>query len=273
MLEVIDREGWRRTHPLEKAIIHIGSAPTNDIVLHLERGAGVSSRHAQLIRLGDSGYRLINLGETDILLTSAGDLPLAPLATADLGPGASLQIGQYTLVIGGGSASYPAFSDAAAFPTGANAASAAAYNPAAGFSGSDRVSQKIGLRLTLDRADLAPHRPIEGAITVRNQGNRPGVQFDIEVENLDPGYYDLGPAPVLFPDAEKDVFLRIYHTQSSTPPAGEFRFSVRATAPAAYPGESAVISQGINILPIYKHSLDVVIYNPSSRPGRFSKSR
>jgi hypothetical protein len=256
MLEVIDRQGWRRAYPLEKAIVHIGSAPTNDIVLEPERGAGVSSRHAQLIRIGSSEYRLINLGDTEIILASVDDTPLAPLATVDLRPGTSLIIGDYTLIVGGSGA--PDFGGLDAAMAGAMpAATGYADSALAAFSG--HTSQVIGLRLTLKQTQLAPERPIEGAINVRNQGNRPSVQFDIHLENLDPAYYEVGPAPILFPNVEKDVFLRIYHPQRAVPPAGEFRFSVRVTAPEAYPGESAVVSQVINILPFYRHTLSLVI--------------
>ena len=255
MLEVIDRQGWRRAYPLEKAIVHIGSAPSNDIVLEPERGAGVSSRHAQLIRMGNAEYRLINLGDTEIILASVDDTPLAPLATVDLRPGTSLIIGDYTLIVGGSGA--PDFSG-----MDASMPAATGYNDSALAAFGSYTSQLIGLRLTLKQTQLAPERPIEGAINVCNQGNRPSVQFDIQLENLDPAYYEVGPAPVLFPNVEKDVFLRIYHPQRSIPPAGEFHFSVRVTAPEAYPGESAVVSQVIHILPFYRHTLSLVLNEP-----------
>jgi len=65
----------------------------------------------------------------------------------------------------------------------------------------------------------------------------------------------VGPAPILFPDVEKQVPFRLRHPQRPTPPAGDRRLTIRVTAPAAYPGEVATASQVIRVTPYIKHSL------------------
>ena len=67
-IEVIDKDGWKKTFPIRKNIFHIGSVTANDVVLEAKRGAGIAPRHAQFIALQEGGYRLVNLGDTEIHL-------------------------------------------------------------------------------------------------------------------------------------------------------------------------------------------------------------
>ena len=105
--------------------------------------------------------------------------------------------------------------------------------------------------------DLTIEKVIEGAIAVRNLGDQSGVQFDLEVEGITVECYEIGPAPVLFSNSEAQVFFRLQHSRSPTPIAGTHQIRIRATAPEAYMGESVVVSQTINILPYYTHTLDL----------------
>jgi hypothetical protein len=243
-VEVVDRDGWRKAFPLEKHIVHIGSDPRNDIVLDSRRGAGVAARHLQLIALpANPGYRLVNLGDGDILLGESGERVLAPRSATDIADGAVLRVGDFTLLVCCGEAALTVAGDAR--PPGPMEAEAS--------------SQVIGLRLVLPQTHLKPGEPIDGAVVVRNLGDQPGVQFKLAVEGLHPDCYGIGAGPLLFPNAEKETLFRLSHPQSPCMPAGDHRFSVRATAPGAYPGESAVISQTIRMAPFYHHSLRLVI--------------
>ena len=80
-------------------------------------------------------------------------------------------------------------------------------------------------------------------------------EFQIELEGLEEDNYEMGPGPILFPNAEKEVFLRLHHPRKSHPPAGEHQIHIRASAPDAYPGQSAVEPRQVNILPYYDHTL------------------
>jgi hypothetical protein len=239
-VEVIDREGWRRDFPLNKPLIQIGSDPRNDIVLEPARGAGVAVRQLQVIIGGGvAGYRLVNMGETE-LVVGDGDTRLAPRTFIDIASGERLRVGDFTLTFlgEGGSA------DAALTPGAARPASGGA---------------NIGVRLSLPHTQLTPDHSLDGAVTVRNLGDKPGVQFKIEVEGLDPGWYDIGPGPVLFSGAEKDVFFRLRHPKQPKPAAGPLQLRLRVTAPAAYLGESALASQTIQIMPYHAYSLSLVM--------------
>lgn len=240
-VEVVDREGWRRVYPLQKAIIHIGSAPGNDIVLDTGRGGGVAPRHIQLIGgVGGAGYRLINMGDSDLVVGDTGRA-IAPRSFVDLANGLQVRLGEYTLT----------FNVSGALPTPGPAGASAAPMPVSG-------AGPIGLALSLPSNQLAPNESLEGAIVVRNLGEKPGVQFKIQVEGLEPDWYEIGPGPVLFPGASKEVEFRLHHPGRTKPGAGEHRFIVRATAPAAYPSQSAMIAQTIQIMPLYSHKLRII---------------
>jgi len=243
-LDITDRDGWQKTVPLEKTILYIGCDPDNDIVLDRARGAGVAPRHVQLIAPTASGqaYRLVNLGDTNVVMGAAGDKVVQPRSFTAVTNGENIRMGDFTLILRAGEV--------------AAAAAVVAGKPLPTSLG--RPSDVIGVRLFLPGTQLAPDHPLEGSITVSNKGNRPGVQFKLEVEGLEPDCYELGAGPVLFPGAEKSVVFRLIHPRRPHPPAGEHQFSVRATAPDAYPGESAVAPQVIHVLPYFSHTLRLV---------------
>ena len=106
---------------------------------------------------------------------------------------------------------------------------------------------------------LAPEKPGANRSTKQNVAKKGVIQhefFKIEVEGFDSDAYELGPAPILFPDVEKQVLFRLRHPQKPNPPAGDRRLTIRVTAPA-YPGEVATVSQVIQIAPHIKHSLSL----------------
>ena len=233
-LEVIDSEGWRKEFPLRGRIAHVGSAAGNTVVLTSSRGSGVSPRHLQFIFPEDGGCRLVNLGDAEVHLDGAeGGATLAPHLTRRLVDGQRLQVGNFTLVL----------------HLGAIGAAVTAPTPI--------TSQSIDLRMALPEARLTPARPMEGAIIVRNAGAQPGVQFHLTLEGLPAACYELGPAPLLFPNAEKSISLRLIHPRGPDLPAGDRRFTVRATAPTAYPDERAEVTQQIEIAPFYTHTLSL----------------
>jgi len=76
----------------------------------------------------------------------------------------------------------------------------------------------------------------------------------LTVEGLDDDCYEIGPGPILFPGVSKEVRLRLHHPRRPQPPAGPHQICVRATADE-YPGEEAVVTQKIRIMPFYSHEL------------------
>ncbi|MBI5879546.1 MAG: hypothetical protein HZB53_17995 [Chloroflexi bacterium] len=279
-LAVIDRDGWRKEFPLSKPITFIGSDPGDDIVLEAARGGGVNPRHVQLLLQGGAS-RIVTLGGALTISALTGPQAIPAYSSAPVNPGDSLRIGEFQISIildGVGTpvtaaspapAAVPILAPAATPATLATSAPAAGYAPigSVGAAGAtvapasvapapvEAPSASIGVRLSLPGVPLAPNQPLEGVVTIRNQGGRPGAQFRLQVDGLDADCYEVGPGPMLFPNAEKDVFLRLMHPKRPQPPAGSLTVTVRVTAPEAYPGEIAGASQVITILPYYNQTL------------------
>jgi hypothetical protein len=237
-LEVIDKDGWRNEFRLEKTIVHIGSDPRNDIVLERGRGGNVAPLHAQLILSASqrapavkaSGCQLVNLGDTDIRLGLSADQTLPPRAVISLTHGAAFKLGEFTLIFHGDE------------------------SPSDVLTSSD---QRVGLSISLPRSQLEPNRTLDGVITVRNLGDRGGVQIELDLEGLEPDCYDLEPGPILSSGAEREVFFRLHH-RGHKPPAGDCPITIRASAPHAYPGDEVIVSQVVQVLPFYRHKLHLV---------------
>jgi hypothetical protein len=251
VVEVVDRNGWRRQVPLTKAIVYIGSAPGNDVVLENAHGGGISPRHLQLIPGPGGGFRLVNLGGGPVTL---GEKTVAPHAVADVLNGDQIRLGEFTLTLRGSAlpltADQPAATvSAAPAPAGVQAA----------------PSQSIQLRLNLTDTLLLPARPVAGSVTVRNTGGQPSVQFRFDIDGLPPDCFEIDPGPILFPNAEKEVAFHLHHPRSPRYPVGDHRVGIRATAPAGYPGEQAVVSFSVQIAPYYNHVLRLIVPGSEGR--------
>ena len=129
------------------------------------------------------------------------------------------------------------------------------------FHGTDTASspvetkgQNIGLSIHLSRTRLEPNRFIDGAVKVRNGGDRTGAQIELQLEGLPDTCYDLEPGPMLSSGADREVLLRIYH-RGQLPLAGSRQVIVRAAAPKVYPGDEATASVKIDVVPQYSFSM------------------
>jgi hypothetical protein len=246
-IEIEDSEGWRKEFDLPKRITYIGSDPRNDIVLNPYRGAGVEHRHLQLItpQGPSSTVTAVNLSSTAAPLGDSGERAIPPNSAAEISNLEIIRLGDFVLVFH------------------LHHASQEGSEPllTAGVGGQVRgnqISAPIGLRLTLNSTALRPGSPLDGVITVRNQGTAQGVQFQIAVEGLPREYYEVGPAPILFPNAEKNIPLRLVHPRGPALPAGPLRITVRASAQDAYPGENVSVSREIQVEPYFHHTLELI---------------
>jgi hypothetical protein len=241
---------------IEKRLIFVGRSPQNDIVLEATDGSGVSARHLQLFVApgGQAGYRLVNVGDTPVYLSSAAGKPLAPRdPPIDVAEGEQIKVGDFTLILANGQDAAAALGRASTTPVRTETAQQLLQGASA-----KAHSRAIGLELTLPQRQLDPERPIEGSVIVRNLGDQPAAQFKLVVEGLPDDCYEIGAGPLLFPNAEKEVFFRITHPRGPSLVAGNHRFSIRATAPEAYPEQSATVSQAIQVLPYYRHTVRLV---------------
>jgi hypothetical protein len=243
-IEITDREGWRKEFVCQKRLIYIGSDPRNDIVLPPLRGVGVVPRHLQLIAAPSTGWTssIVNLSQSAVPTGLSGDRSLEPKTAMEINDGAIFHLGDFTVVIHFQATAAPAALEPSFRET--------ASRPAAG-----PTSASIGLRISMPQQPLGTEAPLEGVIYVSNLGSKPGVQFNLALEGLPPDCYEIGPAPILFPGAEKGVSFRIFHPRRPAIVAGAHTLCFVATAEEAYPGDGVTVSREIRIAPFYNHSL------------------
>lgn len=238
-VEIVDRnrQNWRQAVALQKAIAYIGSGPGVDVPLESRAGSQIDPRHIQLLPGPAGRYRVVNLGRGEVFVSGRS---LLQYSVAELAPGGSLQIGDYTLTLLGAAPNgqTPPLADAGPRPAG---------------------TRSIQLHLNLSETEITVARPLEGSVTVRNAGDQASVQFRLDVLGWPPDCVEIGPGPLLFPGAEKEVGFRLYHPRSSRYRAGEHAVVVRATAPAAYPAEAAEVTLRPRLAAYYNHVLRVTV--------------
>jgi hypothetical protein len=272
IIEITDKDGWRKEFQIRKTITHIGCDAANDLVLEPLRGAGVLPRHVQLIT-GNGLFRLVNIGNVEFKAWQLGDVPreiqVSPFSAIDLQNGMQIKLGDFRLKLALDDGQLALTGESALAGAGALALAANSSNGNAAGNGAPAAlppgdgnpfiigAEVIGLKLKLPRAVLSPNQPLAGTVAVRNRGSKTGVQFKLEVIGLPAEMVEIGPGPILFPNAEKEVPIKFVHPMGPRPPAGELRVVIRAVAPDAYPGQSASIAQFLNIAPYYSHKMEL----------------
>lgn len=232
-IEVINKLGWRKEFVLEKSIIQIGRDERNDVVLDDGLESDVSSRHAQLLPSSASrnGMRLINLSNSPITIykdarqQNGAESTLEPRASTEIATGDQAKMGSFTLV----------------------------------FHSGDTRSEVVRLAVDMPDTHLTLDQPLRGALKIEHVGDKAAVQFKVELLGLESQFVELGPGPVLFPNAEKQIEFRLRHPKRPKPVAGPHQITFVVTAPDAYPEERATISQTIDVAPFYSHRMRVVV--------------
>jgi hypothetical protein len=241
-IEIADSEGWRKEFILQKRIIYIGSDPRNDIVLSPARGSGVEHRHLQLItpQQPGGGVTAVNLSSTVISMGEAGERNIPPNSAVEITGRETMHLGSFILLFN----LLPVRLDDApvqAVPSVDDAPFVREEAPS--------------IRLALNAAYLRPGMPLDGSITIRNQGRAPAVQFQISVDGFPRELCEIGTPPILFPNAEKTIPLRLNHPSGPAVPAGPVRITIRASSLESYPGESISVSREIQVEPYFHHTL------------------
>ena len=244
-IDVTDRDGWRKEFVLNKRLIYIGSDSRNDIVLSPMRGSGVAPRHLQLViaPAGVVACSAVNLSTVEIALGEGGQKILLPNSALEVGDGECFRLGDFSVVFHsqdtGMRGMIPVMRDSV-------------------VRGGAKSSSNIGLRISLPQVVLGFDSVLDGTVFVANLGTSPGVQFKLGLDGLPPDCYEIGPAPILFPGAEKGVPLRIRHPRRSAVPAGTQRVTVWASAEETYPAEIVAHTLDLRIMSFFSHTLRVL---------------
>ncbi len=233
-IQVVDRKGWSKSFPLEKALTMIGSAPFNDIVLSEANGSGVAAVHLQLISIQTAkrGFRLINLVNEPLLLTlsnARGSLELQAKGSRELEDGDVVQLGDFKITF---------------------------YLQTESGLSIEKSSENIGVKLEMHGVTLRQGSKLTGLMTLKNFGTDKRSQFEIDLEGLPADCYQVDPAPLLYPGGEEKLQIRFFHL-GKRPNAGETPIQIHVTAVDAYPKEKVILPVVLDIEPVYQYSISV----------------
>lgn len=234
-IHVIDKTGWSKTFPLEKALTMIGSAAFNDIVLSEDHGSGVASVHLQLISTQTErrGFRLVNLvNETlsMVLSNARGNVIIPAKGSRELMDGDAIQLGEFKITF---------------------------YLQTVNGISIEKRSQNIGLQLEMPGITLKEGKTLTGLLTVKNYGQEKRCQFEVDLEGLPSDCYQIDPAPLLFASGEEKLQIRFFH-QGIRPAAGDCPIQLRVTAVSAYPTEEVLLPLVLSIDPVYRYKVEII---------------
>ncbi len=235
-------------HELNKFPAYIGKDAGCDVKLEADKTYdAIADKHAQLLRLSDGRFRLVNLTSKETTVRTEKLEKLAGRGFADLSSGDFIEIGVYTLQVLSDEAGVIAVlpgkdrrHDATALP---------------------RVlkSRSIELRLAPQKSTtLGEGGKVVISTFIKNIGASRDVKFEIDVIGIDnPVFYEIDEGPTLNPGAEQGVTVSVLQPAADEAiklPPGDLRFGIRVSA-QAYSGQPAEEVVTINVLPVYKHDL------------------
>ncbi|MCJ7625378.1 MAG: FHA domain-containing protein, partial [Anaerolineaceae bacterium] len=233
-IRIINRLGWSRSIELKKALMLVGSAPSNDIVLLADYGSGVAPVHLQLIcsDVNEGAFQIINLtgAETQIFNSQmVSRVSISPNSSQNVMDGDSIPLGDFNLVF--------------------------ELQTHQGIS-IERRSEHIGMKLEIPNLQLRPEGKLSGVLCVKNLGEQKRCQFEIDLEGLPVDCYQIAPAPLLFPGAQDELLIRFFH-HGIRPEAGLRQVTLRASAVGAYPREEITLTLELEVFPVYQYSLQI----------------
>ncbi len=232
---VLEENGFKRQINIQKAVTRIGSSPGSDIQL---RSPQVAPFHLQIFYARElpNRARVVNLSEQALTRYSQGEESrLPPHLPVEIGAGDELRIGDVRLVF--------------ELPLTAGIVTS---------------SPKISAALILPEPILRPGIPLPGRITLKNEGDQPACQFQVEISGLPEDCYQIDPIPLMYAGAQEEVNIRFFH-RGTHPKAGFHAIYLSVAAPASYPGEQVSLQQGIYVSPLLAQGLRILDDMPSAR--------
>jgi hypothetical protein len=227
-LLISEEGGFRKEFVIAKAVTRIGSSPANDLQL---RSLQVSPFHMQILYTHDMPDRckVVNLsGESMVFFSNGQENSLPVYTPVEMGAGDEIRLRDTRLVF--------------ELPLTAGVLS---------------TSPQISAALFLPDPVMRPNTTLVGRIALKNEGNQPSCQFDVEVGGLPEDCYQVDPVPLMYPGAQEDVNIRFFH-HKSFPVAGSQSVTISVTAPESYPGEQVTLQQGIYVTPVLEQGLQIL---------------
>jgi serine/threonine protein kinase len=254
--------GASRVIPIQKAVITLGRAPDNDVVLdHTD----VSRHHARLEVAADGVYRITDLNSTNGIYL-AGVLVGAGIPTV-WPPAQSLSIADFQLDL-----------ERYATPAPSTPPPPIPEEPTTRYS---PAIDPVSLLMPDNHLTVEPGQRVTASLVIQNQG-RVTDQFKVTVEGI-PAAWVLAPSPVkLAPNQKQEVKLTIQPPRSGQSRAARYSLVIRATSQED-PDQFAEVEGTLTITDYVQFSSEiqppqieagqrarVVVINQSNTPETFT---
>ncbi len=225
-LLIVEKSGWSKSIKTDRAVIRVGSAPSNDVQLQSPKIAAV---HIQILHSADtdSSCKVVNLAHEITARVSREIHRLPPFAAVDVRDGDEILFDNYSITF--------------RLPLSANVMQSA---------------RRIQAALSFADAVLQPKFATTGVLTIKNAGEHSACQFQVDIEGLSADCFQIDPIPLMYSGAQEEVRIRIFH-RILYPPAGLQTIVLKVSAPESYPGEELIIRQGIYVTPVFKQALEL----------------
>lgn len=226
-LIVVNPGGIEKQINLDRAIYNVGSAPSNDIQL---ASFQVAPLHMQLLASPElpTGCRVVNLAGELMVRRNQIEQPLVNYRRFDLWDGDEIRLGDYCLRYH-------------------SPLKSTVIQPVNSFQASLLFPEPI----------LHPASGINGMLKLINKGRGEACHFQVKVSGVPEDCFFAPPIPFLNPGVHQEVSLQLFH-RTVTPLAGYQTVGFHITAPEDYPGEALIIEQGIYVMPVFQHSLEIL---------------
>ncbi len=225
-LLIVEKSGWSKSIKTDRAVIRVGSAPSNDVQLQSPK---IASVHIQILHSTDtdSSCKVVNLAHEITARVSREIHRLPPYAAVDVRDGDEILLDNYSITF--------------RLPLSANVTQSA---------------KRIQAALSFADAVLQPKFATTGVLTIKNAGEHSACQFQVDIEGLPADCFQIDPIPLMYSSAQEEVRIRIFH-RILYPPAGLQTIVLKVSAPEGYPGEELIIRQGIYVTPVFKQALEL----------------
>jgi len=226
-LKITDENGWSKSVKLTKAITLVGRAITCDIQLNSIK---IPLIQMQILCSTDlpTGCRLVNLSDSVVVSSNGVPATIDQFASYDVRHQDEMGLGDYHILF--------------ELPLSTNFV---------------QKTSSMEAALSFSNAVLRPEFPLEGKLIVTNVGKRKETQFQVDLQGLPPDCYLIDPIPLLYPGAQEEIRLRLFH-KLLYPEVGIHPIFIIVTAPNSYPGEELSIAQNIYVLPVFNQKLEVL---------------
>ncbi len=233
-LNIVEENGWAKSITIRKTITRVGSASSNDVCLYSDQ---VAPLQLQILSSPDlpSSCRVVNLANELTIYHHGAPSALPTYCMVDMRDGDELEIGGFRLIF--------------ELPLASSIL---------------RTSSSMEAWITFPNAVLSVDYPLEGRLTIKNTGSQKNCQFRVTISGLPADCYQVDPIPLMYPGAQEEVRLRLFH-RTTHPEAGFRDVMAVINAPASYPGEELVIRQGVYITPVFEQELVILddLYRPT----------